>query len=327
MADGTVPNSKNDSERTTPEVVYRTKRGRMICGKSEDAMDAAFVRKNAGKVNLIFTSPPFPLKTQKKYGNMTGERYLKWLTAFVPTFKDLLAADGSLVIEIGNAWEPGRPVMSTLPLRALLAIADAGQFHVCQQFICHNPARLPGPAQWVNVDRIRVKDTYTHVWWFSTEERPKANNRNVLTEYSPAMRRLLRTKKYNAGARPSEAVIGEQTFLTDNRGAIPPNVVTAATDPAEAFLVMSNTRSNEQYLDHCRKKDLRVHPARMPRELPEFFIRLLTDEGDLVLDPFAGSNTTGSVAETLNRRWISIEAMPEYAEASRGRFGDAIVEG
>jgi DNA modification methylase len=61
----------------------------------------------------------------------------------------------------------------------------------------------------------------------------------------------------------------------------------------------------------------------MPEALVRFFVEFLTDPGDLVLDPFAGSNTTGAVAERLGRKWVGIEADPGYAEASRVRFGPA----
>lgn len=67
-------------------------------------------------------------------------------------------------------------------------------------------------------------------------------------------------------------------------------------------------------------KGLTIHPARYPRGLPEFFIQILTDEYDVVLDPTAGSNTTGAVAESLRRRWIAFEAIEEYLEGSKYRF-------
>ena len=77
-------------------------------------------------------------------------------------------------MEVGNAWEPGRPVMSTLALRALLAFLDTGKLLLCQQFIYNNPARLPGPAQWVTVERIRVKDSYSHLWWMAANRSSKS---------------------------------------------------------------------------------------------------------------------------------------------------------
>jgi DNA methylase len=287
----------------------------MYCGTIEAflASDVATAVRN--EVQLAFTSPPFPLNRKKKYGNLTGEDYLNWLGELAGPLGDLLADDGSLVIELGNGWEQGQPVMSTLPLRALLRLLESGGFHLCQQFVVHNPARLPSPVQWVNVERIRVKDAYTHVWWMSRTERPKANNRNVLVEYSASMKKLLQRQSYNAGARPSEYTIGATSFLTDHGGAIPSNVFT-----------ISNTASSDAYRRYCREAGLRMHPAPMAPMLADFFVRFLTDEGNLVLDPFAGSNTTGAAAESLGRRWLSVEPQAEYIAGSIGRFADPEVE-
>jgi len=290
---------------------YETPHGRMLCGTVEEALDNRWLDTYKGRTDLIFTSPPFPLSRPKRYGNKTGDEYVEWLTGLAPRLAKLLAPKGSLVIEIGNAWEPGKPIMSTLSLEALLAFLKSSGLQLCQQFICHNSARLPGPAQWVNVERIRVKDSYTHVWWMAKTDRPKANNKNVLTPYSPEMKRLLRTKRYNAGTRPSGHFIGAETFLTDNGGAIPSSV-----------LQYSNTWWNADYIQHCKKLKVKPHPARMQPGLAEFFIKFLTDERDLVLDPFAGSNTTGAVAESLKRRWVAIEPEADYVRTSRARFAN-----
>jgi site-specific DNA-methyltransferase (cytosine-N4-specific) len=283
----------------------------MLRGLSEKLLKHKKLEPLAGQVQLIFTSPPFPLQRKKKYGNLQGAAYLGWLASFAPLFKKLLKPNGSLVVEVGNAWEPGQPVMSTLPLRALLALLEKGEFNLCQQFVSHNPARLPGPAQWVNIERIRVKDSFTHVWWMSPSKRPAASNKRVLVAYSEAMRKLLRTRKYNKGLRPSGHRIGAESFFTNNHGAIPSSVITA-----------SNTTSADAYHRHCREKSLGLHPARMPDALADFFISFLTKPGDLVLDPFGGSNTTGASAERLGRRWISIEPTNDYIRSSKGRFGD-----
>ncbi len=288
---------------------YRTELGKFIEGRAEDALASPEIASYRNAVDLVFTSPPFPLNSKKKYGNLQGQKYVDWLASFAPIFREFLKPKGSVVIEVGNAWEPGKPVMSTLALRALLEFLDRGQFVLCQQFIYYNPARLPSPAQWVNVERIRVKDAYTHLWWMSRTDRPKADNRRVLKEYSADMQKLLQSKKYNAGKRPSEHHIGKTSFLRNNRGAIPSNVIT-----------LSNTQSNSDYLIFCRSRELQPHPSRMPMGLPEFFINFLTKPNDVVLDPFAGSNTTGAAAEKLGRRWLSIEPEAAYIEGSRGRF-------
>jgi site-specific DNA-methyltransferase (cytosine-N4-specific) len=297
----------------TATEAYRTARGVMVQGTAEVALASPLLEQYRGKVQLIFTSPPFPLNRKKQYGNRKGEAYVKWLSSFAPLFREFLKPDGSIVLEMGNAWEPGKPAMSTLALRALIAFLDAGNLSLCQQFICYNPARLPTPAQWVNVERIRVKDAFTHVWWMSTTDRPKADNRGVLQDYSPSMLKLLASKKYNAGARPSEHHIGASSFFTDNKGAIPSNVLTYA-----------NTAASDDYLKYCRKHNLQFHPARMPAKLAEFFIKFLTEPRDLVLDPFGGSNTTGAAADRLKRRWLSIEPDSRYVEGSKGRFASLI---
>lgn len=298
--------------RPLKNLCYATKQGRLFHGKAEEVLTSRVADSFRGNVQLIFTSPPFPLNRKKRYGNLTGDQFVDWLAAFGSIFKDILAPNGSIVIEMGNSWVPNEPVMSTLALKSLLAFQERNQLHLCQEFICHNPARLPSPAQWVTIERIRLKDSHTKLWWMSPSTRPKANNRNVLAEYSPSMKKLLKTQHYNPGARPSEHVINETSFLTDNGGAIPPSVFS-----------MANTMAGDPYQRFCKEQGLESHPARMPKALAEFFIRYLTDPGDLVLDPFGGSNTTGEAAENLGRRWLTVEANLEYIRGSVGRFPQA----
>ncbi|TAM58960.1 site-specific DNA-methyltransferase [bacterium] len=299
----------------TLSIAYKTSRGHMLHGCIEDFLGSKEAAKHRGRVALIFTSPPFPLNRKKRYGNHQGDEYSRWLASLAPALISLLKPNGSIVIELGNAWEPGRPVMSLLAMESLLEFMRTSNLNLCQQFVCDNPARLPSPAQWVNVERIRVKDSFTHVWWMAPSDRPKADNRRILKAYSGSMRRLLRTKRYNAGVRPSQHNIGRKSFLRDNGGSIPANCLSFA-----------NTGSINPYLEYCREHQLEPHPARMPSGLAEFFIKFLTEPKDLVLDPFAGSNTTGAVAETLKRRWISIEPKSEYIASSLGRFDENAIE-
>ena len=304
--------------------LYETKLGRMFCGKAEDLLRSRLASWYRGRVQLVFTSPPFPLNRKKAYGNLQGDEYVEWLAGFAPLLANYITDSGSIVLELGNAWEPGRPTMSTLPMKALLAFLERAGLYLCQEFICFNPARLPSPAQWVTVERIRVKDAFTRVWWMAKSEKPKANNRDVLTEYSDSMKRLLKKGTYNPGRRPSEHHIGETSFLEDHGGAIPPNVLVPTLEDMIPSLLevlpIANTRARDPYQTYCREHGIDPHPARMPARLVEFFVSFLTDEGDRVMDPFAGSNTTGAVAEALRRKWIAIEADRMYAEASGARF-------
>lgn len=202
---------------------YKRKRGTFYVGDSLHALARSPLTKYRGKLQMVFTSPPFPLNRKKKYGNLLGEEYVEWLASYAPRLKEYLTDDGSIVIEVGDGWDPGQPTVSTLAIEALLAFKKEAGLHLCQEFICFNPARLPSAAQWVTVERCRVKDAFTRVWWMSTTPRPKADNGRILTEYSGAMRKLLERGTYNPGTRPSEHHIGETSFLANNGGTIPPN--------------------------------------------------------------------------------------------------------
>jgi site-specific DNA-methyltransferase (cytosine-N4-specific) len=307
------------------KIAYSTTQGRLFLGQAEDVFRDARMQSWKGKVQLIFTSPPFPLQREKSYGNLTGDSYSQWLAGFAKVWAEYLTRDGSIVVEVGNGWNAGTPTMSTTSLKALLAFQEAAELHLCQEFICFNPARLPSPAEWVTVRRVRVKDSFTRVWWMSPTPHPKADNRRVLTDYSDSMRKLLSKGTYNGGKRPSQHHVGDRSFLTDNGGAIPPNVlVPPGSDELLEVLSIPNTSSRDQYRRLCKEQGLALHPAVMPELLVEFFVNFLTDPNDVVMDPFAGSNTTGSVAERLGRRWLAIEANGDYADSSRLRFNGEV---
>lgn len=292
---------------------YKTSQGICINGDCESIIRDYISKNYKGKVQLILTSPPFPLKRAKKYGNKTGKEYLDWLCNIGNMLKPLLTETGSIVIEIGNAWNPGEPTYSTLPMETLIEFKNRCDLYLCQEFIYFNPARLPGPIEWVNKRRVRVKDSFTRIWWLSKTPHPYADNKNVKEPYSKQMKKLLASGKYNAGTRPSEHTISESAFSVDNGGAIPSNVIIA-----------SNTASKDPYLKKCKEQNLEIHPARMASAIPEFFIKFLTKEDDIVFDCFSGSNTTGAMAEHLRRQWISTELDAGYYEGSLFRFSEVI---
>lgn len=316
------------------EPFHSTQIGSYYIGDSVKLIQTELGKLLRGKVQLILTSPPFPLNNKKSYGNLEGDKYKKWFFDLAKPFSDLLTEDGSIVIELGNSWVPERPVQSLLHLESLIDFVKSpeAKLRLCQQFICYNPSRLPSPAEWVTIQRIRTTDSFTHIWWMSKTDYPKADNRKVLRPYSKSMLKLLKRNTYNKGKRPSEHFISEDGFLSDYGGSIMPNLF--ELDPMEekrkvrlpnAFS-LSNTSSNDFYMRACRERGITPHPARMPAGLAAFFIQFLTDSGDLVLDPFAGSNTTGFISEFLNRRWISIEIKDNYAQHSIIRFEDPLLQ-
>lgn len=256
-------------------------------------------------INLIMTSPPYALVFKKEYGNVDADEYVEWFMKFAKEFHRILKDDGSLVIDIGGAWNKGEPTRSVYQFELLIALSK--EFHLAQEFYWYNPAKLPSPAEWVNVRRIRVKDSVETIWWMSKTPFPKADNRKVLRPYSKDMQRLI-DNGYKAKKRPSGHNI-TNNFTKDHNGSIPPNL-----------LQIGNTDSSSDYLKLCKENNMKPHPARFPKELPTFFIEFLTEVNDIVLDPFCGSNVTGFAAESNKRKWIGIELVEDYLKGSEYRF-------
>lgn len=272
-----------------------------------DAVGALRDHVREGTVDLIMTSPPFGLVRKKEYGNTDADAYVQWFRPFADEFRRILKDEGSLVIDIGGSWIPGQPTRSLYHYELLIMLCREFGFHLAQEFYWWNPSKLPSQAEWVNIRRIRVKDAVNCVWWLSKTPWPKASNLRVPAPYSDSMLDLLRNG-YRPKLRPSGHDISDK-FLINNGTAIPPNLIAIA-----------NTDSNGTYLRLCKEHGLKPHPARFPAELPEFFMRMLTDPRDLVIDPFAGSCVTGEVAERLRRRWICIEIVEDYLKGARFRF-------
>lgn len=290
-----------------PEVPVReyftTDQGTIWNGDSLDFL----AKTEAGSVNLIVTSPPFGLLRRKSYGNEDAHDYCEWFRPFAEQFSRVMADDASLVIDIGGAWKKGMPTRSLYHFELLIMLCEEYGFHLCLEHYWWNTAKLPSPAEWVNIRRVRPKDAVNCIWWLSKTPWPKASNRRVLTPYSDSMKKLLKNG-YTAKPRPSGHVISKK-FSVNNGGAVPPNL-----------LAVANTESNGRYQDFCREHDFEVHPARFPAQLPEYFIRMTTDPGDYVLDPFGGSCVTGMVAERLNRRWACVEKNVDFLRGAVARF-------
>lgn len=292
--------------KSLPDPLYITHNGAAYVGDALELLQGLA----DGSVDLVLTSPPFALQRQKKYGNVDQDQYVDWLLSFAVEVKRVLKGTGSFVLDLGGAYCRERPVRSLYNYRVLIRMCDELGWNLAEEFFWFNPSKLPSPIEWVNKRKIRVKDAVNTVWWLSKTDFPKADVTKVLVPYSERMKLLLRNseKYYSPKKRPSGHDISYR-FAEDKGGAIPPNL-----------LKIPNTESNSQYLKCCQIIGMSGHPARFPEGLPEFFIRFLTDPMDIVLDIFAGSNTTGAVAESLGRRWIAFEIDRSYLVASSFRF-------
>lgn len=294
--------------KTQTNPAYHTSKGGTYIGDSRDLLEEL----QDGSVNLVITSPPFALQRKKEYGNLDQHEYIDWFLEFGRIVHRKLRDDGSFVVDFGGAYMKGVPARSLYNFRVLIEMIDKLGFFLAEDFYWFNPSKLPSPIEWVNKRKLRVKDSINTVWWFSKTEWPKSDITKVLAPYSDRMKKLIEDpdKFYKPKVRPSGHDIGKG-FAKNNGGSIPPNL-----------LQISNSESNGLYLSGCKSVGIKGHPARFPAKLPEFFIRMLTEPDDLVVDIFGGSNTTGQVAEAEGRRWMTFEALPEYVGASAFRFLD-----
>ena len=287
----------------TSKPYFSTERGEMVLADSREALaDLA-----SGSVDLIVTSPPFPLVRQKEYGNEAEAEYLEWFKTFAAEFRRVLKPAGSLVLDLGGAWVPGLPAKSPYQFRVLLMLIDDLGFHLAHDMYWWQPSRLPSPAEWVTIRRVRPKDAVNTIWWLSPSGWPKADNRRVAVPYSQSQIRRIAD-----GEKPLVKPSGHATTVNlgnDNGAAIPPNLI-----------ALPHTESNSAYLAYCASEGIAPHPARFPTGLPEYFVRMLTDRGDFVVDPFGGSCATGEVCERLDRRWLCIEREEKYLAGAVGRF-------
>ena len=324
------------------EALYRTLAGTAYVGDSLTGMQHHL---EDGSVNLFMTSPPFALHRKKEYGNEPEGQYVEWFRDFALVMWDKLTDDGSLVIDLGGAWQKGRPARSLYQFKLLIDLCEGlgdKNFVLAQEFYWYNPSKMPLPAQWVNVDRCRVKDSVNVIWWLSKTAKPNASNKRVLKPYGKDMEQLLARQSYNGGKRPGGQRVNPETWKKRHQGAIPPNVlefpqsdeqvVAEADGLRENFLRFGGSESRSRYhrafkalqAHYADDDDLaeraRKHPARFPTQLPKFFVEFLTEPGDLVVDGFAGSNVTGQVAEDLGRRWAAFELHRYYLEPSIARF-------
>lgn len=298
--------------------LYRTNFGAAYVADALDVLRAL----PPGSVNLVLTSPPYALHFQKEYGNASKSEYVEWMLPFAREIYRVLPDDGSFVLNIGGSYNKGEPTRSLYHFKLLIALVEEAGFHLAQECFWYNPAKMPVPAEWVTVRRIRIRDSVEYVWWLSKTPWPKASNLNVLRPYSADQLRLNR-RGLSETTRPGGYKINAGFSDIGAGGSIPPNVVEEPIfleEEAESMLRFGNNASNDAYAKGCKAAGIKRHPARFPTTLPAFFIKLLTEDGDVVLDPFAGSNTTGAEAETLRRCWIAVDLVDSYLEGSKFRF-------
>ena len=269
------------------------------------------------EITLCFTSSPYPLQNPRAYGNVDANQFVDFICSTLEPVIERLTDDGSLVLNVTNdIFLSKSPARSTYLERLVIALEDRLSLFLMDRIIWSNPSKLPGPTYWASVTRQQLNVGWEPVLWFAKNPlKVKSNNRRVLNAHTPQQAKLIAQ-----GGEKREAVYGDGAYRLNhgsfgNRtlGSIPKNVIHHS----------HHCPWGSRYRQYCKDQGLPQHSAGMPFAIAEFFIKFLTDEGDLVADLFGGRVMTGRAAESLGRRWWVTELMHQYLAGGAGLFKSA----
>jgi site-specific DNA-methyltransferase (cytosine-N4-specific) len=293
-------------------VAFSTQLGAAIWSLSDDVFDEL-----DAPITLCLTSPPYPLRKSRAYGNPDLSEYIEFVVESLRPIAANLVDGGSICLNISNdIFEPGTPARSLYREKLVIALAEELGLWKMDELIWHNPCRPPAPAMWASRTRQQLNATYEPILWLSNNPRAvKSDNRRVLQPHSQKHLDWVRSGGVKSNRSHSDGAysVREGSYSNETAGKIPRNILTFP----------HNCPSQSEYKARARELGLQPHGAPYPLALAIFLIRFLSAEGDLVVDPFGGSLTTGLAAEIENRRWILTECMFEYLRGGGERFSPA----
>ncbi len=265
---------------------------RVWCGDCVDMLSLRWVKKKS--VDLIFTSPPYADRRKSTYGGIPPHKYVEWFLPRADVFRQSLRDTGSFVLNIKEgAWNGER---HRYVIDLILALREQG-WTWTDEYIWHKKNCYPG--KWPN----RFRDSWERLLHFTLDKRFKMNQEAVMVRMGDwkegRLKRLSNTDKTRDKSRNGNGFGKRVENWVGRDMAYPSNVLHLATE--------------------CGYKG---HPATFPVTLPDWFIRLFTDHGDVVLDPFAGSGTTLVAASNLGRRAIGIDTVQSYCDLMYERLAD-----
>ena len=259
-----------------------------------DCLEVLKKQADDNSIDLIITSPPYADRRVHTYGGVKPEQYVEWFLPRSEQFLRVLKPTGSFVLNIKEKAENGE--RHTYVLELILALRKQGWYWT-EEYIWHKRNCYPG--KWPN----RFRDSWERCLHFTKSRKFKMNQESVMVPMGDWADARLKSLGKNDTVRYDSQVgsgFGKNIANWAQRSmAYPTNVLHMATE--------------------CGNKN---HSAAFPKALPEWFIKLFTDEGDFVLDPFAGSGTTLEVAKNLRRNAIGVEILPEYCELAREKIED-----
>ncbi len=265
-------------------------------------------------IHLVVTSPPFLLAKPRAYGNPpTMKDYIDFVCGAIEPVCRHLAPGASIVINLTNdAHVKGSPARSTYLERLVLALEDRMGLHLMDRIVWKS-SKAPGPTQWACLRPLQLKTAYEHCYWFTNDPScVRSNNRKILLPHTERHQKFMeeggikKVASYGDGSQVHR--VGQ--FGTVTEGRLPSNVLEVGTSCAD-------TRA---YRRRAAELGLPLHGAMMPTRIPEFFIKFLTEPGDLVVDPFGGTGKTALAAERLGRRWAMAEKMLQYIRGAATHF-------
>lgn len=237
-------------------------------------------------IALIFTSPPYADQRKSTYGGTPPDEYVEWFLPISNELLRILKPTGTFILNIKEKVVKGE--RSTYVMELILALRRQGWFWT-EEFIWHKKNSYPG--KWSN----RFRDSWERLLQFNKTKTFKMYQDEVKVPIGDwakgRLKNLSETDKIRDKAKNGSGFGKNISNWVGKETVYPTNVLHFATE--------------------CQNKN---HPAAFPANLPEWFIKLFTQEKDTVLDPFAGSGTTLTVAQRMKRHSIGIELLPEYYE-------------
>lgn len=294
-------------------LAFSTRLGMAVWGDSLDTLKGL-----QEPVHLLFTSTPYLLNRARDYGNPANEaEFVDFVVAVVEPVMRNLVPGGSVCLNMGqDAFVKGTPARSVFLERVTLALHDRLGLYLMDRSVWHNPSKPPGPTIWSSRDRVQLNSAFEFVLWFTNDpRRVRADNRRVLEAHTEQHLKLIaqggeqRHAQYGDGAY----TIRPGSFGQATPGRIPRNVMTFG----------HRCRDTQQLRRIAQELGLPMHGATFPTRLPDFWIRFLTEPGDLVLDSLCGWGKTALAAQRLQRRWLIVDKVLDYLRASGEMFRDA----
>jgi len=268
-------------------------------------------------IHLCLTSPPYPLARARAYGNPCQQDYVDWVCRLLEPIIKNLVPGGSIALNVSNdIFLPGMPARSLYREELLLALCQRFGLYKMDEIIWHNPTKAPGPVQWASLRRYQLNVAWEPVYWLTNDPmRVLADNRRVLVPHTGQQLKLMARGGEKAPRKSGDGAnrIGKGAFSNVTAGAIPRNLLP----------IPHRCPSQLALRKHLAAQGLPMHGATFPLALASFFVKYLTEEGQLVVDPCDGWGTTSLAAELNGRRWLATERILEYVRGKQMRFQNA----